>query len=161
MVGWHHFYSPCALSSHPNFNPNLNQYHESYPTPNLITNPKPTEKWGLFSRWAEHCSRDHLKRSFSPITPHGCIFTSRHGVDSESASKNTPNPIFQYPKYWKIKSFLATNLIPAIYRYPNRFIIGWGGSKTLHYSPVTVRCFLVNGPGLLFNKWSYFPYESV
>ena len=97
-VSKHHLNSPCTLISHPNPNPNPNPYSNHIPNPNPNPNPNSnsnlTEKWSFFSCLTEHWSRDHLKISFSPITPQGCIFTLRHGGDSESASKNTSIPIF-------------------------------------------------------------------
>ena len=57
------------------------------------------------SRLAENWSRDHLKSSFSPITPQGCIFTLRHAGWFGISVKNTSKPIFKYPKCSNIRIF--------------------------------------------------------
>ena len=102
------------LCPDPEPNPNPNQYPELYPNPHPIPNPNPTEKRSLFSRLAEHWSRDHIKISFSPTTPQGCILPYVMRGYSESASKNTSKPIFKYPKYSNIRiseNSLASDLV--------------------------------------------------
>ena len=87
--------SPCALIS------DLNR--ESYLNP--ILNPDPTDKWSLFSRLAEHWSRDHLKSRFLPITPQGCIFTLRHAGWSGISVKRDVDPNIQTSKILIFKDF--------------------------------------------------------
>ena len=104
---WHYFCSPCASISDskpdPNPNPNPIQYPESCPNPILIPNSNPTKKWSLFSRLAEHRSRDHTTISFSPITHQGCIFTLRHAGWFGISAKKYVLSCLQIPEILKYK----------------------------------------------------------
>ena len=61
----------------------------------------------LFFRLAENWSRDHLKGSFSTISPQGCIFTLRHtgwfGISVKKYVKTFHwiSEILKYKDFWK------------------------------------------------------------
>ena len=79
---------------------------------NPIPNPNPIEKWIIFARlqFSRALVTWPPKISFSPITLQSCIFPYVMWGDSESASKNTSEPIkfLQKSKILKFKKSLAS-----------------------------------------------------